>query len=130
MVKCYYRGYSIKKPTNLKNDDTCYIKNIFHEYSPDPNGPINSDKIYDINKLEEIINELISNPIVIKNLSKNYIPKLELPITKEYIYETMVKIGETYAGINKYKFLNNYDFDTFIEDIKPLLIFTGMPFLC
>jgi hypothetical protein len=122
LVKTYHRGYSIKKPSY------CYIKNIFHEYTALPGRSFaNTDKDYDINNLQYIIEELENNQIVINNLTKNYIPSIDSINTTT---EEMVKIGTLYAGENKYKFINGHGNDIFVEDIRHLLIFTRMPFLC
>jgi len=104
LVKAYQRGYSIEKPKY------CYIKNIFHEYTTDfilnPNTkiPSNTDKFYDINNLQNIIEELSKNPIVLKNMNKNYIPSMnsQIPITEE-----MHTIGTSYAGKDRYTFIND-----------------------
>ena len=125
LVKTYNRGYSIARPSY------CYITNIFHKYTsvPPDNIPSNTDKHYDINKLQQLIGELSENPIVIENLTKNFIPRVNINSKKEND-EIMNKIGKLYAGADQYKFLNDRGFDLYVKDIKPFLIFTRMPFLC
>lgn len=126
LVKTYYRGYSIQRPKY------CYIKNVFHEYTQRDAAsgrPHNSDKFYDIQKLPEIIDELIENPIVIQNLTKNYIPPIHKKnFTKEIAREEMKKIGESYAGNNKYLAINDCNMEIFIEDIRDKFGFVRMPF--
>ncbi len=122
LVKTYNRGYSIKRPK------FCYIRNIFHEYTSLAGRQFaNTDKDYDIDDLQNIIEELSNNQIVINNLTKNYIPAIDSVNT---IKDEMEKIGTLYAGENKYKYINNNGSNIFVEDIKHLLIFTRMPFLC
>jgi len=123
LVKTYNRGYSIRRP------DYCYVRNIFHEYTSKPGDtiPSNTDKFYDINNLSDIIEELSKNPIVIQNLTKNYIPETDSKLSVE---EEMEKIGTLYAGKNQYEFINDCGHNVYKSDIKAMLIFTRMPFLC
>lgn len=80
LVKAYKRGYSIVKPPR-----DVYIKNYFHTYTKDlPENasssttttkfPPNTDKYRYIANLQTDIHELLTNPIVLKNLEKNYVP--------------------------------------------------------
>ena len=121
LVKAYHRGYSIERPTY------CYIKNIFHEYTqrPDKKYPDNTDKDYDINNLQYLIHELEDNPIVVQNLTKNYIPPLESALSPE---EEMEKLGTLYVGKGK----GQYEFVcspvVFVSDIKHLIGFVRIPF--
>ncbi|BCS83555.1 hypothetical protein QLL95_gp0568 [Cotonvirus japonicus] len=128
LVKAYHRGYSIERP------EYCYVKNIFHEYTefqnkiPGQRPDIsNTDKFYDINDLENIIHELEENPIVIQNLTKNYIPNSKSELSDD---EEMKKIGELYAGKNKYTFVcsPNNNNDVFIDDVSHLIEFVRIPF--
>ena len=125
LVKAYYRGYSIYRP------EYCYIKNIFHEYTSNPGEamPSNTDKQYDINNLQGILEELSKNPIVIQNLTKNYIPAKHKIITD--VAKEMEKIGESYAGKNKYEVVNCFNvlgLGKWVKDITGLLKFTRAPF--
>ena len=90
IVKAYQRGYSIELPNfNL------YIKNYFHTYIfDDDKHPINTDKYWFIDKMEESIQELIANPTVQQNLKKNYIPTIEEEQEDEVIWD---KIRESYS---------------------------------
>ncbi|AEQ33050.1 hypothetical protein [Megavirus chiliensis] len=124
LVKAQDRGYSIKRPSY------CYIKNIFHEYTEKPSDkmPSNTDAYYDINNLEEIIDDLRNNPIVIQNLTKNYIPSI-INLDDDDMHERETwKIGDLYAGRGKYKFVNDYDTFVFIDDIREYLKFVRIPF--
>ena len=109
LVKAHQRGYSIERP------NYCYIKNIFHEYTTtfifNKNNriPSNTDKLYDINKLQEIISELTENPIVIKNLMKNYVPLFLETYDTQKIKNELDKIGSSYVGKDKYYFINDCD---------------------
>lgn len=110
LVKAHQRGYSIQRP------EYCYIKNIFHEYTStfvlnkDSSIPSNTDKFYDINDLQNIIGELIINPIVIKNLTKNYVPsKIQSFNDTRMLKDELDKIGTSYAGEKKYIFINDCD---------------------
>jgi hypothetical protein len=132
LVKTYNRGYSITRPKY------CYVRNIFHEYTnkiDSETGPLNlipsnTDKYYDINKLQEIIDELSENKIVIQNLTKNFIPPVDNNRTSEENQLIMKKIGDLYAGEGKYYFLNDCSNGLYVKDIKEFLVFTRMPFLC
>lgn len=42
----------------------------------------------------------------------------------------MEKIGTLYAGVGKYQFINDNGNNIFVEDIRHLLKFIRMPFLC
>ncbi|AZL89803.1 hypothetical protein QKC54_gp0108 [Megavirus baoshan] len=124
LIKAQDRGYSIKRPSY------CYIKNIFHDYTQKPGDkiPSNTDKFYDINNLEEIIDELRNNPIVIQNLTKNYIPSFVNFDDDDEFENEVRKIGELYAGKGKYKFVNDYNSFVFIDDIREYLKFVRVPF--
>lgn len=127
LVKTYNRGYSIDRPTY------CYIKNIFHNYTHEPGKPMiprNTDKYYDINQLQNIIDELSKNPIVIQNMTKNYIPPVNNELTPEENQKIMDKIGELYAGKDQYHYVNDNCFGHFESDIRNHFHFVRMPFLC
>lgn len=128
LVKAYRRGYSIADPK------LCYVKNIFHEYTAEPEDDkcagCNTDKFYDIHNLQNIIDELEKNEIVQQNLTKNYIPPKHDFYTKEILDEEMKKIGELYAGKGRYIFTNSCDGNLFNSDLANLIKFVRMPFLC
>lgn len=122
LIKAYRRGYSIRRP------EYCYLKNVFHDYTQKKGEeyPSNTDKLYDINQLEQLLPELEKNPIVIQNLTKNYIPD-----DKTYFddgAEEIKKIGELYAGKDKYVVLNDYRATTIVEDPSNWLVFTRIPY--
>ena len=116
LVKAYHRGYSIADP------EYCYIKNIFHKYTNE-HRPKNTDKFYDIHKLQYIIEELENNVIVQQNLTKNYIPPKHLEYTKEILDEEMKKIGELHAGKDQYIFINDCINSVYVENITELIKF-------
>ena len=118
LVKANYRGYSIHKT------DYCFIKNMFHEYT---NDHLNTDKIYAINNLD--IDMLIENPIVVQNLTKNYIPPIHDKYTKEIVDNEMKIIGESYAGKDKYLVTNDYNTTIYMENISDKFSFLRMPFV-
>lgn len=124
LVKAQNRGYSIKRPSY------CYVKNIFHDYieKPEDKIPSNTDKFYDINNLEKIIEELRNNPIVIQNLTKNYIPSTLDFEDNDKLEKVICKIGDLYAGKGKYKFVNDHNTYVFIDDIREYLEFVRIPF--
>ena len=128
LVKAYNRGYSIADP------EYCYIKNIFHEYTTGVdnacNFPRNNNGYYDVHNLQNIIDELANNKIVQQNLTKNYIPPKHDIYTKEIVDEEMKKIGELYAGEDKYIFVNDCNYSLSIDNIEYLIKFVRMPFLC
>ena len=113
IVKTYKRGYSIEKPNKL------YIKNIFHTYIEGAHGGMykNTDKIWDMNKLDELIDEMMENETVKLNLNKgNYIPK-EIntdtfnEITKSYSQQATIL--ELY---NNNESIYGEDFDKLFDD--------------
>jgi hypothetical protein len=115
LVKAYKRGYSIIKPKY-----GCSIKNIFQNYTTEDGTFVPSDESYDIHDLQQIITELSNNPIVQKNLTKNYIPKIDSIYSHSI---EMIIIGTLYAGENKYQILNDHNNEIFVKDITRLLVF-------
>jgi len=110
LVKAYLRGYSIIKPEQL------YIKNFYHVYIQDfidadeylekvENGtyiyhgvgkssclPTNTNKRWSIDDLNHRIDEIMNDPIVIKNLNKIY-----HPTTDEDPHAAIEKIRSIYG---------------------------------
>ena len=112
LVKAYQRGYSVYKPKY------CNIKNYFHQYIMDGNHPVNTDKHWHIENLQNELDELLQNETVLKNLNKNFIPKK----TDDWDM-TMRKIVTDYAG-NKVQVILCDNHNEPLSDLKPYINFT------
>ncbi len=94
LVKAYHRGYSIKMPEKL------YIKNYYHEYIQNfidadeylaavedksydtimDKTPVNTNRLWRMETLENDLPDVFKDPIVQKNLDKNYSPEPNTPV--------------------------------------------------
>lgn len=101
LVKAYIRGFSILHP-----EHDVYIKNYCGSSYGDSdkselkNGsiPARTDKIRHINLLPDEFNELLTNPIVQRNLHKN--PMIDFSLSETQRLEKFVGLCENNIGLN------------------------------
>jgi len=116
LVKAYRRGYSVIEP------DKCLVCNRFQQSYPSNDKEYKSYNEYlNINELSKSIDAIINDPIVVRNLTKNYVPN-KLPVSVKEAQEEMQKIAQSYVGKtsdgqDRHIVINDCNKSTFIKDI-------------